>query len=110
MLLDIREVWLRVLIRTHETQGINQDTLYTLLLKVVVYHVGRHDLTLRDDDLLLKACEDAFGERAHITEPVAEEIAGLLLVTIVLIQLLHVIHILGLQVVDDFVGTFGFFL
>ena len=103
LLLDVDGIGLGILVCTHEVERVQQHGVDALLLHVVHNHVGRDDLALSHDALLLKRGEQLLGERTEIVELPTQELAGSSLRLFLLIQLLNVLGVFLLQTVDHFI-------
>ena len=96
LLTDIDGVWLRVLVGTHEIEGVEQYSLDALFLHVVDHHIGRHHLTLCHDILLLERGEELLGKRAQIVHLCHDEVTGHCLHLLSGVQFLDMLHVLTL--------------
>ena len=66
--LDVLAVGLTLGVGFHEIEGIQKGGLVSLLKQVIVHHMGREQLSLSYDELLLGLGEKALGEALQILE------------------------------------------
>ena len=110
LFLDVRQIRLTVLVGTHKVKRREQDALHSPLLKIVLHHVGAHNLALRHHALLFETGEDILGEAAQIVELGLEKVACALLVLWCGIEFVDMGEILLLQAIGNLIGSVGILL
>ena len=110
LLLDVNRIGLCVLVSTHKVERVEQHGLDANLVHVVNHHVGRDNLALSHDALLLEAGKQLLGERTQVVELALQELACSGLGLVLGIKLVNVLVVLLLQAVDNLVSAIGVLL
>ena len=109
-LLDVNRIGLGILIGTHKVESVEQNGLDADLVHVVNHHVGRDNLALSHDALLLERSKELLGERTQVVELALQELACSGLGLGFGVQLVNVLVVLLLQAVDNLVSAIGVLL
>ena len=110
LFLDIHRIGLGIFVGTHKVESVEQYGLDADLVHVVNHHVGRDDLALSHDALLLEAGEQLFGERTQIVELALQKLACSGLGLRLGVEFVYVLVVLLLQAVDNLVSAIGVLL
>ena len=105
-LLDILWIGFCILVRSHKIESRHQNSLDTVFLQIVDYHVCTQHFALSNDAFLLKAGKQVFGKSTQVVKLFFDEESGLFLIFVSREKFLNVSEIFFLQCVNDFVGSF----
>ena len=96
-----------VVVQSHVFERREQASFHTDFFEVVGHHVGAHDFTLGEDDLLIGIGKLSSTEVVQLQEDVVEHFDGLLAHLFCVVQLGYVLVILPAQGVDHIACAFG---
>ena len=108
--LDVLAVGLTLGVGFHEIEGIQKGGLVSLLKQVIVHHMGRKELSLGYDELLLGLGEKAFCKALKILEHPVGISLGLALILFLGIQFAYMAAILGFETAYGIHSPFGVFI